>query len=139
MGYLFKRLNLSAGIILYILLCGYPPFSCNTGEQADLFDLILVGDYEFPPEQWDGISEDAKDLIMKMIESDVDIRLAADEILDHPWLCTNAEEAEAKRNNFFKNDFRFSVFEQMGLTKLGLPTGSSSTTASTSFEASNSS
>jgi len=75
---------------------------------------------------------------MKMIESDVDIRLTADEVLDHPWLCTNAEEAEAKRNNFFKNDFRFNVFEQMGLTKLGPSLGSASTTESTSYETSNS-
>ncbi len=75
-----------SGIILYILLCGYPPFVSPTGEQEDLFDLILIGDYEFPAEHWDHISEDGKDLIMRMIESDVDLRLEAEEVLEHPWL-----------------------------------------------------
>ena len=68
------------GVIIYVLLCGYPPFVSPTGEQEDLFDLILSGEYDFPEEQWQEISEDAKDLITRMIESDVDIRLCADEV-----------------------------------------------------------
>ena len=88
-GYGVKVDVWALGVIVYVLLCGYPPFVSPTGEQEDLFDLILCGEYDFLPEQWDHISDDAKDLITRMIEPDVDIRLCADEVLDHPWLAVS--------------------------------------------------
>ena len=81
----------AAGVIVYILLCGYPPFVSPTGEQEDLFDLILTGDFEFPSEHWDSISNDAKHLILQMLEVDPDLRLDAESILEHPWLAVSTK------------------------------------------------
>lgn len=57
-----KQVDLwSAGVIMYILLCGYPPF--YNENEAKLFETIISGHYEFHTPYWDDISEDAKDLI----------------------------------------------------------------------------
>ncbi|CAG7825533.1 unnamed protein product [Allacma fusca] len=122
-GYGMKVDVWALGVIVYVLLCGYPPFVSPTGEQEDLFDLILSGEYDFLPEQWNEISDDAKDLIQRMIESDVDIRLCADEVLDHPWLAVDRDDCDQKRQRFYRRDFRFSVFEAMGLSNLPLSSG----------------
>lgn len=81
--------NRALGVIVYVLLCGYPPFVSPTGDQEDLFDLILSGDFEFHREHWDVISMDAKDIVGRMIEPDSDARLTAEEVLQHPWLAVN--------------------------------------------------
>lgn len=73
-------------MIVYVLLCGYPPFVSPTGDQEDLFDLILSGEFEFHTDQWEMISQDAKDIVSRMIEPDSDSRLTAEEVLQHPWL-----------------------------------------------------
>jgi doublecortin-like kinase 1/2 len=85
-GYGLKVDIWALGVIVYVLLCGYPPFVSPTGEQEELFDLILSADYEFPQEHWDSISYDAKHLISRMIEPDFDLRLSSDDVLNHPWL-----------------------------------------------------
>ena len=74
----------SIGIILYIMLCGFPPFY-NENNQA-LFEAIKNCDYEFPSPYWDNISEDAKDLIRKILVREPAQRLNADQILNHPWV-----------------------------------------------------
>lgn len=51
----------SSGVIMYILLCGYPPF--YNDNEAKLFEAIMAGHFEFHSPFWDDISEDAKDLI----------------------------------------------------------------------------
>lgn len=63
-----------------------------TGKQEDLFDLILAAEYDFPEEHWDIISDDAKDIIQRMIDRDTDMRPTANEIIDHPWLVVNNTE-----------------------------------------------
>jgi len=85
-GYGLKVDVWALGVIIYVLLCGYPPFVSPTGEQKDLFDLIIFGDFDFPSDPWDEISDDAKNLIERMIEPNPDFRMTADEILEHPWL-----------------------------------------------------
>lgn len=85
-GYGLKVDIWALGVIVYVLLCGYPPFSNPTGDQEKLFDLILSAEYDFPEEHWEFISEDAKNIIIRMIEPDTDMRLSAEEVLDHPWL-----------------------------------------------------
>eukprot|EP01016_Furgasonia_blochmanni_P007073 TRINITY_DN12834_c0_g1_i12.p1 TRINITY_DN12834_c0_g1~~TRINITY_DN12834_c0_g1_i12.p1 ORF type:complete len:379 (-),score=126.99 TRINITY_DN12834_c0_g1_i12:113-1249(-) len=74
----------SIGVILYVLLCGFPPFYEDTNEK--LFEMIKKGKYEFPSPQWDGISEYAKDLIKKLLVIDPKKRLNAEQILNHPWM-----------------------------------------------------
>ena len=72
----------SAGVILYIILCGYPPFDGVSDEQ--ILENILKGEYDFDDEIWDNISEDAKDLIEHLL-IDEEFRLTPKQALDHPW------------------------------------------------------
>ena len=74
----------SAGVNMYILLCGFPPFGGQTDEQ--ILKRVSVGRYPFPSPEWDAISFEAKDLISKMLNMDVTRRINATEALQHPWL-----------------------------------------------------
>jgi MAP kinase interacting serine/threonine kinase len=89
----------SLGIIMYILLCGYPPFSGNCGSQCGwnqgepcnacqelLFHSIQDGGFDFPDTEWREISLDAKDLISKLLVKDPRKRLSAEQALEHPWI-----------------------------------------------------
>jgi calcium-dependent protein kinase len=58
----------SCGVILYILLCGYPPFSGKNDEK--ILEKVSKGEYDFNSEEWDPISDDAKNFIKKMMEYD---------------------------------------------------------------------
>jgi len=74
----------SAGVILYILLCGFPPF--HEANNGLLFQKIMAGDYSFPRPYWDNISADAKDLVKKLLTVNPDKRITADQALLHPWI-----------------------------------------------------
>lgn len=74
----------SIGVIIYIMLCGYPPFYDEDNEK--LFDIILQGKVSFPSPDWDGISEMAKDLIKKCLTTDPKRRITPAEIVKHPWV-----------------------------------------------------
>ncbi|KAJ8765345.1 hypothetical protein K2173_012042 [Erythroxylum novogranatense] len=74
----------SAGIILYILLSGVPPFSAET--EKGIFRQILQGKLDFDSAPWPSISDSAKDLIRKMLERNPKRRLTAHEVLCHPWI-----------------------------------------------------
>nr|GMD20440.1 calcium-dependent protein kinase SK5-like [Ipomoea batatas] len=74
----------SAGIILYILLSGVPPFWAET--EVGIFRQILKEKLDLESEPWPGISDSAKDLICKMLDRDPEKRLTAHEVLCHPWI-----------------------------------------------------
>lgn len=80
----------SAGVILYILLCGVPPFWAET-EQL-VAQAILRGNVDFKREPWPQVSENAKALVRQMLEPDPNRRLTAQQVLDHTWL-VNAKRA----------------------------------------------
>ncbi|KAG9157584.1 hypothetical protein Leryth_022258 [Lithospermum erythrorhizon] len=77
----------TAGIILYILLSGVPPFWAET--QRGIFDAVLKGHIDFESDPWPLISNSAKDLIKKMLCMQPSKRLTAHEVLCHPWICKN--------------------------------------------------
>ncbi|XP_021864078.1 calcium-dependent protein kinase 11 [Spinacia oleracea] len=74
----------SAGVILYILLSGVPPFWAET--ESGIFRQILHGKLDFESDPWPNISDSAKDLIRKMLERDPRRRITAYEALCHPWI-----------------------------------------------------
>eukprot|EP00551_Chaetoceros_affinis_P008224 CAMPEP_0203664150 /NCGR_PEP_ID=MMETSP0090-20130426/1616_1 /ASSEMBLY_ACC=CAM_ASM_001088 /TAXON_ID=426623 /ORGANISM="Chaetoceros affinis, Strain CCMP159" /LENGTH=380 /DNA_ID=CAMNT_0050527287 /DNA_START=163 /DNA_END=1305 /DNA_ORIENTATION=+ len=74
----------SIGVILYILLAGYPPFNGNN--QRELFRLIKKGRYVFHEQYWGSISDDAKDLVSKLLVVDPKDRLTASEALQTDWM-----------------------------------------------------
>lgn len=84
LGYDSKVDCWSLGVILFVMLCGYPPFYAD--DNNELFSLIKGSKYEFSAPDWDEVSEQAKDLIRKLLVIDPKQRLNPDEILKHPWL-----------------------------------------------------
>ena len=89
----------SAGVILYILLCGYPCFNGETDEQ--IYKQVRKKKYSFPSPEWDAISDDAKNLIKKMLTDATD-RISAEDILRDPWVlerAPNAKKGEAVQLN----------------------------------------
>ncbi|XP_073222043.1 calcium-dependent protein kinase 10-like [Cicer arietinum] len=77
----------TAGVILYILLSGIPPFWGET--QQGIFDAVLKGHIDFDSDPWPLISDSGKDLIRKMLCSQPSDRLTAHQVLCHPWICEN--------------------------------------------------
>jgi doublecortin-like kinase 1/2 len=90
-GYGVKVDVWATGVIMYILLVGYPPFSSRTNNQEELFDQILSGIFEFNSPDWDEISYPAKELISWMLQVDPLQRYSAYEIMQHPWIKSSAQ------------------------------------------------
>ncbi|XP_074842167.1 serine/threonine-protein kinase DCLK3 [Carettochelys insculpta] len=78
----------ATGVILYILLCGFPPFRSQERDQEELFQIIQLGHYEFLSPYWDSISSAAKDLITRLLVVDPQKRYKAQQVLQHPWIRT---------------------------------------------------
>ena len=74
----------ACGVILYIMLVGYPPFWEE--DQEDLFDKIRKADYSFPSPEWDSVTKDCKDLLKRMLEVNPTHRISAIQALRHPWV-----------------------------------------------------
>lgn len=78
----------SLGVIMYILLCGFPPFYSNHGLAISpgMKKRIRAGQYEFPNPEWSNVSADAKDLIKGMLKTDPTRRLTIDEVIKNKWI-----------------------------------------------------
>ena len=77
----------SCGVIMYILLCGYPPFD---GEDDDkIMASVVKGEFSFDSDEWLGISADAKNLITKLLTKDPKKRYSAEQALKDPWILKN--------------------------------------------------
>jgi len=89
----------SVGVILYILLGGYPPFIEST--QRELFRKIKRGDYEFHEEYWGTVSKEARNLIKSLLTVDPKKRMTAAEALENPWIRGDADSLA--KNDLGKN------------------------------------
>ena len=78
----------SIGVILFVLLVGYPPFMEDN--QRALFHKVRLGEYEFYENDWEGISEEAKLLIKGLLQVDPTCRLTAKQALNDPWITGDA-------------------------------------------------
>eukprot|EP00298_Acanthocystis_sp_HF-20_P004955 c15258_g1_i1.p1 GENE.c15258_g1_i1~~c15258_g1_i1.p1 ORF type:complete len:609 (+),score=266.10 c15258_g1_i1:161-1987(+) len=78
----------SVGVVLYILLCGFPPFFAEDDETV--FDLISKGVYDFPSPGWDHVSEDAKHLVTCLLQFEPSDRWTASQALSHSWIVRNS-------------------------------------------------
>lgn len=106
----------SAGVILYILLSGIPPFWGET--KSRIFDAVRAADLRFPSDRWDDISVSAKDLITGMLCTDPTQRLTAAQVLDHSWI----KDCEHPLEEAFK-------YGDLNCTQLDLGGGSFTTIA----------
>nr|XP_033786411.1 serine/threonine-protein kinase DCLK3 isoform X1 [Geotrypetes seraphini] len=81
----------AAGVILFILLCGFPPFRSLKRDQEELFQIIQLGDFDFLAPYWDSISDAAKDLIGRLLVVDPKERYTAQEVLRHSWITSGGK------------------------------------------------
>uniref|UniRef100_A0A671UZR2 non-specific serine/threonine protein kinase n=1 Tax=Sparus aurata TaxID=8175 RepID=A0A671UZR2_SPAAU len=84
----------SLGVIIYVMLCGYPPFYSKHHSRTipkDMRKKIMTGSFDFPEDEWSQISEMAKDIVRKLLKVKPEERLTIEGVLAHPWLnCTEA-------------------------------------------------
>uniref|UniRef100_A0A8C6ULS1 MAP kinase-activated protein kinase 5 n=1 Tax=Neogobius melanostomus TaxID=47308 RepID=A0A8C6ULS1_9GOBI len=84
----------SLGVIIYVMLCGYPPFYSRHHSRTipkDMRKKIMTGSFDFPEDEWSQISEMAKDIVRKLLKVKPEERLTIEGVLAHPWLnCTEA-------------------------------------------------
>uniref|UniRef100_A0A6B2LBU9 Protein kinase domain-containing protein n=1 Tax=Arcella intermedia TaxID=1963864 RepID=A0A6B2LBU9_9EUKA len=94
----------SAGVILYILLCGYPPFYSEN--EPDLFESILSASYTFHSPYWDHISSEAKDLISHLLVVDPKYRLTATEALAQPWFTIESDHSSVPMKSEMRENLK---------------------------------
>jgi len=82
----------SCGVIMYVLLCGYPPFAADSDK--DILALVRKGKYVFDPHDWGCVSQDAKDLIGKLLQLNQQHRYTAEQALGHVWIAKMAPQAK---------------------------------------------
>jgi len=109
----------SIGVILYILLCGFPPF-VDKNLNA-LYKLIKSGKFSFPRPYWSNISNQAKDCIVNLLQVDPRKRLSATELLKHEWISSKCINSS---NNLIQNgyDHRFRRFFLLEKLRRGVDT-----------------
>ena len=86
----------SCGVILYILLVGYPPFDGKNNNE--ILEKVEKGSFRISGEDWDNVTEDAKDLIRELLQKKTSKRITAAEALKHPWIVKNADKKSTNKN-----------------------------------------
>merc|ERR1711971_194828 len=82
----------SVGVIMYVILCGYPPFYAET--DAEVLELVKRGDFQFDRDDWANISIDARDLIKNLLHKSESKRYTAEMALRHQWIKGKAPGAK---------------------------------------------
>jgi calcium-dependent protein kinase len=83
----------SLGVILYVFLCGYPPFEGDNNTQ--IFKNIMGQKLAFDPKEWSAVSNDAKDLLAQMLDRNAETRITAHGCLEHPFFDGSGQDGEA--------------------------------------------
>jgi len=93
----------SVGVIMYVMLCGYPPFFGET--DAEVLSKVRLGNFSFNATDWKNISEDAKGLIRLLLKMNPKERISAQKALEHPWIKNKAPQAKQVnlQDTFMKN------------------------------------
>lgn len=83
----------SLGVIMYILLCGFPPFYSNHGAAISpgMRKRIRQGQYDFPNPEWSRVSNQAKDLIRGLLRTDPQNRFTVEQVINNPWIKAYSE------------------------------------------------
>lgn len=97
----------SVGIILYILLWGYPPFFSDWN--SELFEQIKAGKFEFHSPYWDDVSEEAKDLVKKLLTVDPKKRITLEEAKEHKWFSNTGKLLKLNREKSFGSTLKGST------------------------------
>ncbi|KAL5610906.1 hypothetical protein FOBRF1_007023 [Fusarium oxysporum] len=97
------------GCVLYMLLCGFPPF-CSKSVEA-LTEKVANGQYVFPSPWWDNISETAQDLISHLFTVDPDKRYTIKEFLQHPWILQSAPTQHEEKQSMAEVSRAFDAFK----------------------------
>ncbi|XP_072319175.1 serine/threonine-protein kinase DCLK2 isoform X2 [Eucyclogobius newberryi] len=103
-GYGLKVDVWAAGVITYILLCGFPPFRSESNQQEVLFEQILQGQLDFPSPFWDNITDSAKELIGHMLQVNAEARYTALDVLAHPWVTVSCNNEDVVMENNMKTE-----------------------------------
>ena len=107
----------SIGVITYILLCGYPPFYGDN--DAEIFNSVRIGQFDFPSPEWDEISDSAKNFVTFLLQKPAELRPTAFSAMDHPWITENAPAEEDRKKILSRQSARGSVFQKyLGMQKL---------------------
>jgi len=108
----------SIGVILYILLCGFAPFTNNN--RLILYDLIKSGSFTFPSPYWGHVSQEAKECIRQLLQVDPQKRLTATELLDQEWISSKLNSTENLVRGGY--DHRFKRFVLLSKLRRGVDT-----------------
>ncbi len=102
----------SCGVILYILLCGYPPF--NGSSEKIIIENVLIGEFSIKGKEWEYISKEAKEFVRQLLEYEPGNRPSGKEALENGWLKKYCEKEEIKKPlavEAFNNLQTFRVFQ----------------------------
>merc|ERR1712039_491697 len=96
----------SCGVIMFVLLCGYPPFYGET--DADVLSKVRLGNFSFNAADWKNVSEDAKNLIRMLLKMNPRDRYTAEQALNHEWIKNKAPKAAnvSLQSNVLVNNLR---------------------------------
>jgi len=109
----------SIGVITYILLCGYPPFYGDS--DAEIFNSVRIGQFDFPSPEWDEISDSAKNFVTFLLQQQAELRPTAPAATDHPWITEHAPttHAEDRKKILSRQSARGSAYQKyLGMQKL---------------------
>merc|ERR1712232_1345575 len=95
----------SCGVIMYVLLCGYPPFFGET--DAEVLSKVRLGNFSFNAADWKNVSEDVKNLIRMLLKMNPRDRYTAEQALNHEWIKNKAPKAaNVSLNNTLMDNLR---------------------------------